>query len=87
MVIISNNQCLTSLEIKLVALPDNSTCELSDNYFGSEIVIRPDTIIYLACSFINALDDDREKLRRLIGNIGNSIDDWSFRRVLFRSCT
>lgn len=77
LVIISNNQCLTSLEIKLVALPDNPTCELSDEYFGSEIVIRPDTIIYLACSFINALDDDIESLKELIGNIGDNITDWT----------
>lgn len=77
LVIISNDQCLTSLEIKLTALPDNPTCGSSDEYFGSEIVIRPDTIIYLACSFINALDDDIKKLKNLIGNTGNNIADWT----------
>ncbi len=43
-------QCLTGLEIKLTALPDHTTCHLTDPFFGSEIVIRPDSIVYLACS-------------------------------------
>lgn len=77
LVIIADNQCLTSLEIKLVALPDNSTCGLSDECFGAEIVVRPDTIIYLACSFINALDDDIEKLKELLGDTGDKIEDWT----------
>lgn len=77
LVILSNGQCLTSLEIKLVALPDNPTCELSDDLFGSEIVIRPDTIIYLACSFIHALNNDPVQLKALLGNVCNNIDDWT----------
>ena len=42
--------CLAPIEIKLTALPDNTTCELEEGKYGSEIVIRPDTIVYLACS-------------------------------------
>jgi hypothetical protein len=41
---------IAGLEVKLTALPDNITCDLSDEEYGSEIVIRPDTIVYLACS-------------------------------------
>ena len=77
LVILYQGQCLTSLEIKLVALPDNSTCKLSDEYYSSEIVIRPDTIIYLACSFIHALNDDKELIKSILGDIGNNIDDWT----------
>lgn len=47
LVILSDGQCVSSIEIKLVALPDNPTCNLSEDKFGSEIVVRPDTIIYL----------------------------------------
>ena len=42
--------CLNALEVKLTALPDHTTCHLSDENYGCELVVRPDTIIYLACS-------------------------------------
>jgi type II restriction enzyme len=54
----STGQCLAGIEVKLTALPDNTTCELSENEYGSEIVIRPDTIVYLACSIIKGLGDN-----------------------------
>lgn len=51
---ISQARCLRGLEVKLTALPDNTTCNLTDDQFGSEIVIRPDTILYLAASIFQA---------------------------------
>lgn len=77
LVILSHDQCVSSLEIKLVALPDNSTCEMEEEFYGSEIVIRPDTIIYLACSFINIYKDKPEKIKYIMGNIGENIKDWT----------
>lgn len=77
LVIISNDQCISSLEIKLVALPDNSTCNLPDNQFGSEIVVRPDTIIYLACSFIQMYNNDQNALKEVINGVGKNIKDWT----------
>jgi len=69
----SEGTCLAGLEIKLTALPDNTTCECTDEAdYGSEIVVRPDTIVYLACSAISALG---ESLTDLIPNLG--ISDWS----------
>ena len=47
-----NNNQIADLEIKLTALPDHTTATLGENLYGSEIVIRPDTIIYLVCSII-----------------------------------
>lgn len=68
----STGKCISGLEVKLTALPDNTTCNLNDCLYGSEIVVRPDTIVYLACSLIlsmgNSLNeyfDDTE------------ISDWS----------
>ena len=49
----STGRCLRGLEVKLTALPDNTTCNLSDDKFGSEIVVRPDTIVYLAISIVS----------------------------------
>ena len=77
LVIMCGDKCISSLEIKLSALPDNSTCEMSEDRYGSEIVVRPDTIIYLACCFIKALEDDRNLLGRILSSAGEGIKDWS----------
>lgn len=74
---LSTNECVSSLEIKLTALPDNSTCNLTEGEFGSEIVVRPDTIVYLACSFINMFDDNRDALINIIGDSCGGIKDWT----------
>lgn len=71
-----NNKCLKGIEIKLTAIPDNSTYLLSEDKYGSELVIRPDTIVYLACSILSNYRDDLTKLRELIGQGFEAIDDW-----------
>lgn len=65
----------TSHSIKLTALPDHTTCDLTDADFGSEIVIRPDSIVYLACSLAEIL---KESLANCM-DIPNNVDhlDWS----------
>ena len=68
----STGECLSGLEIKLTALPDNSTCTLDDNLYGSEIVVRPDTIVYLACNLILSIG---KKLSENFDDMG--ISDWS----------
>jgi hypothetical protein len=75
---ISGN-CLKGLEIKLTALPDNATCDLPENQYGCELVIRPDTIVYLACSIVMRYKSQmgRKKLRKFIGNEFQNISDWS----------
>ena len=68
----STGECLQGLEIKLTALPDNSTFHLSEKEYGSELVVRPDTIVYLACSLATSLESN---LAELIPNI--EIKDWA----------
>jgi type II restriction enzyme len=70
----TTNQCLCGLEVKLTALPDNTTCTLSDDKFGSELVIRPDSIVYLATSVANA--DFFEVGKYFLSN-NLTITDWS----------
>jgi hypothetical protein len=72
-----NGTCLKGLEIKLTALPDNSTCNLSEDKFGCEIVIRPDTIVYLACSIAINYKEKQEQLKDLIGKDFDTIKDWT----------
>lgn len=71
----ANNNCLHGIEVKLTALPDNTTCELDEQSYGSELVIRPDTIVYLALSIANA--HSRHDLLDAFGVLGDSVVNWS----------
>ncbi|HSN23858.1 MAG TPA: HindVP family restriction endonuclease [Methylomicrobium sp.] len=65
-------ECLAGLEVKLTALPDNTTCDLPEQDYGCELVVRPDTIAYLACSVASGLQNN------LAGNIPEfSLLDWT----------
>ncbi len=68
---------LKGLEIKLTALPDNSTCNLREEFYGCEIVIRPDTIVYLACSLFSFFEDRKSELETIIGDSFEEIGDWT----------
>lgn len=72
-----DGSCLKGIEIKLTALPDNSTCHLTEDKFGCEIVIRPDTIVYLACSIAINYKDKQAELKQIIGNDFDVIKDWT----------
>jgi len=72
-----SGSCLKGLEVKLTALPDNSTCDLSDNLFGTEIVIRRDTIVYLACSIAILYKNQRGSLQKLLSNATKTITNWT----------
>lgn len=70
--------CLQAVEIKLTALPDNSTCDLLDeSLYGCEIVVRPDTIAYLGCSIVEHFSQDISRLRSLIAGNFEEINDWT----------
>ncbi len=77
-------QCLRGLEVKLTALPDNTTCNLSDDKFGSEIVVRPDTIVYLAASIVSK---NIEIVRQHIESSAVFIENWSDAREVIVSIT
>ncbi len=68
----NTGECLSGLEIKLTALPDNTTCDCSESSYGSEIVVRPDTIVYLACSIASSF---KGQLTRYIPKI--EISNWN----------
>lgn len=62
---------LSGLEIKLTALPDNTTKNLTPEEYGCEIVVRPPTICFLACSICDKYEGaiGRSQLRDLLGNV------------------
>ena len=69
--------CLQAIEIKLTALPDNTTCDLSEDFYGCEIVVRPDTIVYLACSIAETFRQSPSYISNLIGEDFLEISDWT----------
>ncbi len=79
----ADNNCLRGIEIKLTALPDNTTCELDEQAYGSELVIRPDTIVYLALSI--AKSHSRDDLLDAFGILGDSVIDWSDEKEMLRN--
>ena len=58
-----------ALEIKLTAIPDHTTAELTEIEYGSEIVVRPDTIVYLVCSIIENCKNGSSSLKPFFENI------------------
>lgn len=63
------NQSLRGLEIKLTALPDNTTKRQSEDKYSCEIVMRPPTICFLACSMCEAYTGDVNRLRDLLSGV------------------
>ncbi|MCX6277450.1 MAG: HindVP family restriction endonuclease [Bacteroidetes bacterium] len=61
---------LAGYEFKLTTLPDESTHNLSEDKYGSEIVIRMPSIHFLACSLASIYKDNRKDLRKYFGANG-----------------
>lgn len=72
-----NNTPLIGLEIKLTALPDNTTKNLTEDKYSCEIVVRPPTINFIACSICNSFKtiEEKERLRSML-NIVPRINHW-----------
>ncbi|MFC2001237.1 HindVP family restriction endonuclease [Chloroflexota bacterium] len=68
---------LQGVEIKLTALPDNSTCNLNEDGYSCEIVIRPDSVIYLALSILEAYQNKIHDLHDLLYPHCSKILDWA----------
>lgn len=67
---------LTGLEVKLTALPDNTTKVLPESDWGAEIVVRSPTICFLACSICENYQTrtKKERLRSMLK--APKIDNW-----------
>ena len=66
------------LEIKLTALPDNTTAKLSnESDWGCEVVVRSPTIKYMVSSMAEAFKTDRQSLRDIFEPACMHIKDWN----------
>lgn len=70
---------VSGLEVKLTTLPDNTTKDCPDEDYGSEIVVRSPTILFLACSICACYDSakGKMKLHDILNTIGTEIKNWS----------
>lgn len=64
------SEILAGYEVKLTTLPDDITSKLTEDKYGSEIVIRMPSIKFLACSMAAIYKDDRGGLKKYFGKNG-----------------
>ena len=72
----SEDPWLRALEIKLTALPDNSTCNLSEDQHGCELVVRPNTIIHLTLEIAGGYIKHKEELLDVLSPIFQNNFNW-----------
>ena len=72
----SENPWLRALEIKLTALPDNSTCDFSEEEYGCELVVRPNTIIHLTLEIVSRYAEYRDELLDVLRPVFQGNFDW-----------
>jgi type II restriction enzyme len=63
-----------ALEVKLTALPDQTTHLLEEHEYGAELVVRPDTIFYLAAGLAH---DNKALLKSHFGDNPIHLADWT----------
>lgn len=71
------NQALVGLEVKLTALPDNTTKNKEEDKYSCEIVVRSPTICYLACTICQCYEGEEGKaaLKALLNGVPK-INHW-----------
>jgi len=71
------SKVLSGLEVKLTALPDNTTKSQPESDWGTEIVMRPPTICFLACSICEnySTAKGKERLRSMLRKVPQ-INHW-----------
>jgi hypothetical protein len=64
------------IEVKLTTLPDNTTENLNDDSFGSELVIRSATMRYMALSMSHIVNDNKNRVREIFEPVFSRIRQW-----------
>ena len=78
----SSSAPVRGLEIKLTALPDNSTCDFSDNEYSCELVVRPNTIVHLALSIISKYASQSQDVFDILHPVCVQVTDWENEDIL-----
>lgn len=67
---LATKKIIAGYEMKLTTLPDESTCLLSEDQYGCELVIRMPSIHFLACSLADIYKGRFETLKQYFGRHG-----------------
>ncbi|MHB1697773.1 MAG: HindVP family restriction endonuclease [bacterium] len=70
------DEYLRPIEIKLTTIPDNTTANLPEAGYGSEIVIRSATMRYMALSMANSLSSRFQEIRAIFEPSCATIRGW-----------
>ena len=74
----STSQFIRPLEIKLTTLPDDATCDLPEDRYGSEIVVRSPTMRYMALGIAQQCSSsDRRKIKNIFYDSCHAVRDWA----------
>ena len=65
------------LEIKLTAIPDSTTCYAAADNYGCELVVRPDTIVYLALAICARMRTRQNQMASALGTLWAKTADWN----------
>jgi len=75
-----------ALEVKLTVIPDNTTASLaSESEWGSELVIRPDSISYACLGIYRTLSAKTQEIRSLIEPVSIRIESWENTREILNN--
>jgi len=78
LVISENSVDIRPLEVKLTVLPDSNTSKLkSESKWGSEIVIRPDSISYACLGIYHNLKHEKAAIRKILEPTAIKIETWT----------
>jgi type II restriction enzyme len=69
-----NPRQTAALEVKLTAIPDQTTHHLEEREYGAELVVRPDTIFYLAAGLAH---DNMAFLKKHFSDKPIHLADWT----------
>jgi len=64
------------IEIKLTTLPDNTTADLTDENYGTEMVVRSPTMRYMALSMAESCQKKFDAIHKIFEPVCARIRDW-----------
>jgi len=73
---LSTARDIRPIEIKLTTLPDNNTAGRNESEYGSEIVVRSPTMMYLALSLVSSCENKLREMRDIFEPVCHPIRDW-----------
>jgi hypothetical protein len=72
------------LEIKLTTLPDNTTESLSEDKYGTELVIRSATTRYMALSIAQSVQKQRKQVQAIFEPVFAKVRNWDSKEEILK---